>query len=47
MYSNNYQRETYDPSRTASEAIDDRDERDGDLLEKAAWNDASDPVNHL
>lgn len=47
-YDDNFERDDFDPSRTDSQALDDRDEMEGpDLMDRAAWNDHNDAVAHL
>jgi hypothetical protein len=46
-YNDNHHRDTYDPSRTASEALDDRDEEEENIYDDAGWNKPEDAVAHL
>lgn len=46
-YSENFRRETYDPSRNAAESLDDRDEEGVNIFDEAGWNQPEDAVAHL
>jgi hypothetical protein len=46
-YSENYERDAYDPSRNDAESLDDRDEAGVNIYDDAGWNDENDPVAHL